>query len=188
MPIIARTCVRACGRYLSGNQLTGGIPSELGELASFPHALNPTFWFNFLVSALMGPVITYSSILCTTYNSPLATTITGNVKGLFITILGAAIFPGFKATVSSVSGIGIALVGAAGYSYVSLRESRATRAAHVAAVAASKEPGAIEEVDSDADAVGGAGAHAALLIVAHATAAVKPLLPPGHVTRDVAKS
>jgi hypothetical protein len=47
------------------------------------------------VSCLLGPVLTYSSMLSTTYNSPLATAITGNTKDLAITFIGV-LFLSFK--------------------------------------------------------------------------------------------
>ena len=78
------------------------IFGEFSALESFHYARDPGFWINFFICASMGPLITYSSILCTTYNSPLATSITGNVKDLGLTVIGAILFPGYKATMSSV--------------------------------------------------------------------------------------
>ena len=42
-----------------------------------------------MVSSLLGVVMTYSIVLCNSVNSPLATAVTGNVKDIISTFLGA---------------------------------------------------------------------------------------------------
>lgn len=41
-----------------------------------------------LVSSLLGVVMTYSIVLCNSVNSPLATSVTGNIKDIVGTALG----------------------------------------------------------------------------------------------------
>jgi hypothetical protein len=101
------------------------ILGEFQALQHFRYAKDPGFWINFSICASMGPLITYSSILCTTYNSPLATSITGNVKDIGLTVLGAMMFSGYKATTSSISGLLLSFIGAGLYSWVSLKQSLA---------------------------------------------------------------
>jgi solute carrier family 35 protein len=113
----------------------GLATGEVATLAAFEHVAEPRFWAGFSVSLALGPLLTYSSILCTTYNSPLAMSITGNVKDLASTMLGAVLFPGFEATAKNVGGLAITFVGAGLYSYINLQKGM--RAAAGAAAAAS---------------------------------------------------
>ena len=73
--------------------------------------------------------------------------ITGNVKNLASTLLGAALFPGFEATARNVGGLAIAYVGAGLYSYISLqkgmRAAAGAAAAAAAAAARADEPKAV---------------------------------------------
>lgn len=61
---------------------------EVAGLLTLPEATTVTFWMCLSVSCMLGPVLTYSSMLSTTYNSPLATAVTGNTKDLAITFIG----------------------------------------------------------------------------------------------------
>ena len=64
------------------------LTGEVAGLLTLPDATSVTFWMCLSVSCMLGPVLTYSSMLSTTYNSPLATAITGNTKDLAITFIG----------------------------------------------------------------------------------------------------
>jgi hypothetical protein len=44
------------------------------------------FWMT--VSSLLGVLMTYSTVLCNSYNSPLATSVTGNTKDIVSTLIG----------------------------------------------------------------------------------------------------
>lgn len=103
--------------------------NEFPRFFAFSGLDNPAFWFGFIVSSLMGILLTYSSLLCTTYNSPLATSVTGNVKDIATTAIGWMAFKGFKATVASVSGLMISFIGAFTYSYVNLQKANKNAAA-----------------------------------------------------------
>ncbi len=47
-------------------------------------------WMGWMaVSSALGIVMTYSTVLCNSYNSPLATAVTGNVKDMISTAIGA---------------------------------------------------------------------------------------------------
>ena len=64
------------------------LTGELSTFAAYQYRTDPRFWGGFCVSSGMGLLLTYSSMLCTTYNSPLATAITGNAKDLLTTSVG----------------------------------------------------------------------------------------------------
>lgn len=53
---------------------------EAADIAAYPHLYSSAFWAAFLTVSCLGLLLTFSSTLCTTHNSPLATSITGNVK------------------------------------------------------------------------------------------------------------
>ena len=53
---------------------------EFETAAAFPHLRDSGFLAGFCLSSCMGLLLTYSSVLSTTHNSPLATSVTGNVK------------------------------------------------------------------------------------------------------------
>lgn len=60
---------------------------EVEKLYSYDQWLNPGFWFFFLLSSLMGFILNFSWMLCTRYNSPLTTTVTGCLKVKFLICL-----------------------------------------------------------------------------------------------------
>jgi hypothetical protein len=99
---------------------------EVSALGSYPYRADPGFLIAIAVCTCMGPLITYSTILCTTYNSALTTSITGNVKDIGLTIIGALAFGDFQATASNVSGILLSFAGAGLYSWVSYTASTAS--------------------------------------------------------------
>lgn len=98
------------------------ITGEVPTLMAFPHLHHSGFLFGFAVSLALGPLLTYSSILCTTYNSPLAMSITGNAKDIASTLLGAILFPGFEATAKTMGGLILSFAGAGFYSYINLHK------------------------------------------------------------------
>lgn len=101
------------------------ITGELERLAAFKHLYEPSFLLSFAICSAMGLMITYATMLCTIHNSPLATSITGNIKDVLTTIIGWILFPGFVATTKSVLGVILAFVGGFMYSYVGLMQARA---------------------------------------------------------------
>jgi len=80
------------------------------------------FLLYFVLSAVMGCVLTFSQNLCTMVNSPLATSITGNVKDIASTLLGLLLFPDVHINLWLCVGLVISLSGAMVYSYSRLKE------------------------------------------------------------------
>ena len=100
--------------------LFAALSGEVDTLRRFPYAMDPGFLMAFLMVTSMGPLITYSSMLCVTVTSALTAAITGNVKDLVVTVAGALLFPGFTATPSSVLGLGLSFAGAGAYTWASM--------------------------------------------------------------------
>jgi solute carrier family 35 protein len=95
---------------------------EFSTLLAFEHLGSFVFWLALFIASVIGLLLSYSSLLCTTYNSPLTTSITGNAKDVVLTIVGAMLFPGFTATLLSVGGLLLSFFGSAMYTAVSVKK------------------------------------------------------------------
>lgn len=113
------------------------VTGEFGRYASFSHATDPAFLFGVFAASCMGLLLTVSSMLSNLYNSPLATSITGNVKDVATTAIGWMVFSGFVATFKSVGGILLSFAGSAWYSYINLQKAWERDRAKAGASAAS---------------------------------------------------
>lgn len=131
------------------------LTGEFDYVASFPHLHDSSFQFGFGVSTCMGIFLTYTAVLCTTYTSPMAYSMTGNFKDVVATGLGMFLFGGFATTVSAVSGLGLSFTGAGIFAYNSLigARSKAAAPAPLPVPATAGSSGSCEETS-----VGGAGA------------------------------
>lgn len=116
--------------------LLGLLVGEGQKLMAFAYLHDSTFWAGFALSSIMGLLITFSTTLSVTYNSPLATCITGTLKDLLTTLIGAVLFTGFVPTVASVTGIVMSFLGAVAYSLIGLRKQLASSSAASSATAA----------------------------------------------------
>lgn len=121
------------------------VLGEWSYTAGFEHAAEPRFWASVALASCAGVFITYIVFLCTTWNGPLVTSITGNAKDIVQTVLGALLFRDFVPTVQNIAGILLSFCGAGLFSYIKLTAALA---------AGSKE--ASKKADSD----GGNGAAA----------------------------
>ena len=54
---------------------------EISYVATFPHLAERRFQAGFAVSSCLGLLLTYTSVLCTTYTGPLAASMAGCVRG-----------------------------------------------------------------------------------------------------------
>jgi len=139
------------------------LTGELAALGGFEHVGSFSFWAGFVVSAFMGLMLTYASILSTTQNSPLATSVTGNAKDVLTTALGWVLFPGFTPTAMSVSGLGVSFAGAFSFSYFNLQ--RARDAAKRANAATSSSPAGQLQDGGQSSSMSAPGSLQAVLVV-----------------------
>lgn len=119
--------------------------------------LNPAFLASLLAASSLGVGMTYVVFLSATVNSPLLTSVTGNMKDVVSTVLGAYIFGDFVPSTLKVAGIAISFVGGGVFAVAKLSERAAEQAkAKEAELAKVKVgmPGAMRPHGKDADAAG----------------------------------
>lgn len=96
------------------------IPSTFTNVMNYPRWNEPSFVFNFILSASMGSVLNYSIFLCTTVNSPLTTAVVGATKNIIATYASMMFFSDYTFTYLNFCGINISIAGSLFYSYMVL--------------------------------------------------------------------
>jgi len=102
--------------------LLAGLQGEFAYAYNHPAATDPTFYVAVTVASCAGAFMTYVVLLCTTVNSPTATSVTGNIKDIVTTFIGAWLFPGFVPTFGKILGLGISFAGGGWFTYSKLME------------------------------------------------------------------
>lgn len=89
---------------------------------SYPELASPGFIIYLIIACVSGALLNYSIFLCTTVNSPLTLTVSGQVKSLITLLFGIFTFGGIELTVLNVSGILLNTSGSISYSIVKYYE------------------------------------------------------------------
>lgn len=98
------------------------VLGDFEKAANFEHIWNPLFWGAFVLASTLGTFMTYVVFLSATVNSPLLTSITGNLKDVVATVIGAIAFGDFVPTPLKVTGLAVSLLGGGTFAAVKLHE------------------------------------------------------------------
>lgn len=99
---------------------------DLYAVYNFAHWKHPMFIIEFFISCVMGFVLTYSTILCTQYNSALTTSIIGCLKNICVTYLGMFIGGDYIFSWLNSIGINISILSSIFYTYITFNRMKPT--------------------------------------------------------------
>jgi len=92
--------------------------TELDGMGGYPYYSNVGFQICFLMSSVQAFLLNYFIFLCSTINSPLTTSITGQLKAILSTILGLFMFSDVSMNLLLGVGLFISSVASIWYSYI----------------------------------------------------------------------
>lgn len=98
--------------------------SEWYDVQFYPYIDQVSFWMFLILSAAQATLLNIAIFFCTKLNSPIATSVTGQVKDIFTVSVGLFVFGDVKISAPNLMGLGLAMLGSLFYSIVKFQSSR----------------------------------------------------------------
>jgi solute carrier family 35 protein len=91
---------------------------EMDQIQNFHGWRDPYFLTCFFMSSVQAILLNYTIFLCSIYNSPLVTSVTGQIKAVIQTVVGLFTFGKVPLTIPLVSGLFIGTAASFWYTYI----------------------------------------------------------------------
>lgn len=101
------------------------LTGELRQALHSPDLGKMWFLISFIASASLAFLLNYAIFLCTTVNSALVTSVTGQMKTILTTVIGLFMFGDVIITVTNSFGLLLGVLGSVWYSYIKYAQQQA---------------------------------------------------------------
>jgi len=95
---------------------------EWNGLIQYPYYSDYSFWICFVMSSVHAFVLNYFIFLCSNINSPLTTSITGQLKNIFTTLIGLFLFGDVTLSTLLLVGLILSTIASVWYGYIKLEQ------------------------------------------------------------------
>eukprot|EP01132_Coremiostelium_polycephalum_P005091 gene5091-6335_t len=96
------------------------VKKEIDYFVVYEHLNNIYFQSYFILSVILGFVLNFCIFFCTSVNSPLTTSVTGQVKNIASTVIGAMVFNDIIIHPINLLGLLVNIIGSIWYSFLKL--------------------------------------------------------------------